>query len=207
MASTSIASDEELRFLVMCHDALSKLSLERVSLLSKEYCDRCDGQATVVAGLGASLMGETVEESHSRAIEKILDGMVACVQVMSAAEGQYEGIGASQKVGGDAVYKKEVDTRESIMGRVDGTFSELSLNNSRIVENLFLRVVSTCSGITRDLQARGERTRELGKGADLKLAEMEKVAASRREKLLEEARLKKEEGVRREREENKELAR
>ncbi|GMH92889.1 hypothetical protein TL16_g12481 [Triparma laevis f. inornata] len=123
------------------------------------------------------------------------------------AGGQYEGIGASQKIGGDAVYKKEVDTRESIMGRVDGTFSELSLNNSRIVENLFLRVVSTCSGITRDLQARGERTRELGKGADLKLAEMEKVAASRREKLLEEARLKKEEGMRREREEKEELAR
>ena len=47
LAGTSINSDEELRFLVMCHDSLTNLALERVSLLSTEYLNRVDEQVRV----------------------------------------------------------------------------------------------------------------------------------------------------------------
>ncbi|GMI04204.1 hypothetical protein TrRE_jg1816 [Triparma retinervis] len=203
LANSKVTSDEELKFLVLCHDTVTKMADRRMALLSEQLTDLVGEQAASQEKMDDQLLESLVEGSHERTLPKMLSSMIQTVEVMVEAEGTFGNILTANKVEDDGIIEKEEQARLKLHKSLNACFEKVWKDLERDEGVLAMEMQGVFSSCSRDFQDCNELIVKLEADFGGKIDDMAVKVKDNRDKLIREAQERK----RKEREEKERMER
>ncbi|GMI41116.1 hypothetical protein TrCOL_g12443 [Triparma columacea] len=187
LASSEVTSDEELKFLVLCHDTVTKMADRRLELLSEQLTDQVGEQAASQEKMDDQLLGTLVKESHQRTLPKILNSMIQTVEVMVEAEGTFGNMLTVNKVQDDGIMEKEEQSRGKMQGSLNACFEQIWKDLERDEKVLAVEMQGVLSSCLGDFQKCTDMIVKLEADFGGSINDMAAKVKENRDKLVKEA--------------------
>jgi hypothetical protein len=178
------ASEDEMQFLVTCHDALTTLGSERVGLLKDDYNSQVDSQVEEALDFSGEQATTMVACSNERSVRMLLASMVHQVESLGVGEESYKELLEKEAVQDDAIASKEEVLRKEFTEKMEATFKAQENKKRRNTDTALVNTQSVCSSLNNDAKKKSDLSKSMSEGASLQMQEMEKVAAARRKSLF-----------------------
>jgi hypothetical protein len=178
------ASDDEMKFLVTCHDALTSLASERVGLLRRDYNIQVDQQVDEALTFSSEQTVEMITASTERSVGLLLEGLVQQVEVLSSSESTFAELQEKERIEDGIMKVKEEKMLEDFTEKSATAFTANEKKKTREIERATVELQSVCSSLVKEARQRSDESSRMSKSASAMMAEMEKNATEKRAKMF-----------------------